>query len=467
MGLTLSSLFIIPYGIFCMLRNSDLLIKSVIFSVPFSATSIINLGSGVPITAFQYLTILLILKESLIISFNGKFFWPSEKTQSNSLKLCFFFLMICLVSLITPALIDGKYYIYSTDFLKGYPLMQLTFSLSSFNKLFPLFLGIIFIFILLQNKTNIESLRSYLRIYVISICFISLWGMFQYFLWIFGLEYPDYIFNTMMSELRVSDSEISSDTGIVRRIYSVTQEPSHFVCFLLSGLPILYVNHTFGKPIINRNLGNIFIFIIIFTIFISFTTTGVGGLAIFIFVTYLTLYAKNPISLIFRSLLFLTFMILFIIAIAQLEIVGNFLNLIFIDKLISGSMIERVFFIEKAWFHFLDYPFLGLGMGNITSSDLIVFLLSNVGIIGLLTFFFLVIYFVKGAVTNKETLKENTEFSERNSNLALIDGILISFYVQLLVYLFMGFVWYLPVFYLMIFFIISASSENLSKTNIY
>ena len=160
-------------------------------------------------------------------------------------------------------------------------------------------------------------------------------------------------------------------------------------------------------------------------------------------------------------------MILFIIAIAQLEIVGNFLNLIFIDKLISGSMIERVFFIEKAWFHFLDYPFLGLGMGNITSSDLIVFLLSNVGIIGLLTFFFLVIYFVKGAVTNKETLKENTEFSERNSNLALIDGILISFYVQLLVYLFMGFVWYLPVFYLMIFFIISASSENLSKTNIY
>ena len=301
---------------------------------------------------------------------------------------------------------------------------------------------------------------------MISICFICVWGLFQYFLWILGIDYPDFIFNTMMSELRVSESEISSDTGIVRRIYSVTQEPSHFVCFLLSGLPILYVNNAFGKPIINRSLGNIFIFIIIFTIFISFTTTGVGGLAIFIFVTYLTLYSKNPISLIFRSLLFLAAMILFIIAIAQFEFVGNFLNLIFIEKLISGSMIERIFFIEKAWFHFLDYPFLGLGMGNITSSDLIVFLLSNVGIIGLLTFIFLITYFVKGAVINKEILKKNTELFDRNSNLALIDGILISFYVQIIIYLFMGFVWYLPVFYLMIFFIISASSENLSKSNI-
>lgn len=125
-------------------------------------------------------------------------------------------------------------------------------------------------------------------------------------------------------------------------------------------------------------------------------------------------------------------------------------------------MIERIFFIEKAWFHFLDYPFLGLGMGNITSSDLIIFLLSNVGIIGFLLFLYLIRSLVKGATVNKKILLNNTNYLNRSSNLALIDGVLIAFYVQLSIYVLMGFVWYLPVFYLMIFFIISVSSKNLS-----
>tara|TARA_B100001027_G_scaffold216783_1_gene194265 strand:- start:742 stop:2136 length:1395 start_codon:yes stop_codon:yes gene_type:complete len=463
MGLTISSILIIPYGIFCFFRNSDLLIKSAIFFVPFSATSVINLGSGVPITAFQYLALILIFKEILLICFKGKFSWPSETIQAYSLKLCFFFLLLCLFSLITPALINGEYNIYSTDFSKGYPLVKLSFSLSSLNKLFPLFVGIFLIFVLLQNSTSVKSLRSYLKVYIVSICFISSWGLFQYVLWILGIEYPNFIFNTMISELRVADSEISSESGIIRRIYSVTQEPSHFVCFLLSGLPILYVNNFYGEPIINRFFGTLFIFIIIFTLLISFTTTGVGGLAIFSFITYLTLFAKNPLSLIFRSLFFLMIMILLIIALSQFEVVSDFLNLIFIEKLISGSMIERIFFIEKAWLHFIDYPFLGLGMGNITSSDLIVFLLSNVGIIGFLLFFYLISKLIKGAIMNKKILLKNTDYSNRNSNLALIDGVLIAFYVQLLVYALMGFVWYLPVFYLMIFFIISVSSKNLSN----
>ena len=155
-------------------------------------------------------------------------------------------------------------------------------------------------------------------------------------------------------------------------------------------------------------------------------------------------------------------MILLIISLSQFEVVGNFLNLIFIEKLISGSMIERIFFIEKAWFHFLDYPFLGLGMGNITSSDLIIFLLSNIGIIGFLLFLYLIRSLVKGATVNKKILLNNTDYFNRSTNLALIDGVLIAFYVQLSIYLLMGFVWYLPVFYLMIFFIISVSSKNLS-----
>lgn len=455
MGLTFSSIFIIPFALFCFIRNTDLLIKAVIFSIPFSATSILNLGSGVPITAFQFLSLIFIFKQSLNIVYRGSFFWPSNINQSRSLLLCFLFLGICSFSIIMPALIDGAYYVHSIDIKNGYPLIQLTFTLSAFKKLFPLFIGIFLIFFLLQEKMNLITLRTYLKTYVISICFISLWGMLQYTFWVLGIEYPSFIFNTMNSDLRVIDSELSVDSGIIRRIYSVTQEPSHYVCFLLSGLPILYVNNFFGQPLIHRSIGLFFIILIVVSLLISFSTTGAGGLAVLIFITYLTLYSKNPLSFILRFIFLSLIFILGIVFLTQFEFFGNFLNIVFVEKLISGSMVERIFFIEKAWNHFLDFPILGLGMGNVTSSDLFIFLLSNIGIIGTLSFVFLIVFLLRYAKKSANIIKESNNSLLLINNLSIINSISISFYVQLFIYFFMGFVWYLPIFYIMVYFMIS------------
>ena len=461
MVLTLSSFFIIPYGIYCFFQKSDLLIKAIIFSIPFSATSILNLSSGVPISAFQFLCLLFFFKQTLFILYRGTLFWPSDKTQAVALTLCFLFLTICCISLLTPALIDGHYYIHSIDSKKGYPLMPLIFSISSFKKLFPLFIGILLIFFLLQQKTTLIRLRSFLTTYIISIFIISLWGIFQYICWVVGIEYPSYIFNTMPEDLRVSDSEITGNNGIIRRIYSVTQEPSHFVCFLLSALPILYVTNFYGEPLFKKFWGTLMIVIIISTILISFSTTGIGGLVIFIFLTYLNLHSKNPFNFILKSILLFSVLSIFIFALSQLEFINNFLSIVFIEKLISGSMIERIFFIEKAYFHFLDYPILGLGMGNVTSSDLLIFLLSNIGILGLCSFLILVIYLIKITKNYINQIKESGSYEAKMLTLPIIHGILISFYLQLSIYILMGFVWYLPIFYIMIFFMISANSNNL------
>tara|TARA_B100000780_G_scaffold262090_1_gene214967 strand:- start:7247 stop:8641 length:1395 start_codon:yes stop_codon:yes gene_type:complete len=458
MGLTFSSIFIIPFALFCFIRNTDLLIKAVIFSIPFSATSILNLGSGVPITAFQFLSLIFIFKQSLNIVYRGHFFWPSNNNQSTLLLLCFLFLGICSFSLIMPALIDGAYYVHSIDIANGYPLIELTFTLSTFKKLFPLFIGILLIFFLLQEKISLTTLRIYLKTYVISICFISSWGLFQYITWISGVDYPGFIFNTMNSDLMVVDSELSVESGVIKRIYSVTQEPSHFVCFLLSGLPLLYVNNFFGQPLISRNLGLFFIIIIVFSLLISFSTTGAGGLAILVFITYLTLYSKNPLSLILRFIFLSIIFTLGIIVLSQFEFFENFLNIVFIEKLISGSMLERLFFIEKAWNHFLDFPILGLGLGNVTSSDLFIFLLSNIGIIGTLSFVFLIVFLLRYAKKSANIVKESNDKLLLTNNLSIINSVLISFYVQLFVYFFMGFVWYLPIFYIMVFFMISLNS---------
>lgn len=462
MALTFLSVFLIPYGVLCFFKKSNkLLIKSIIFSIPFSATSLINLSSGVPITIFQFLTIILIFRQFIFTLFKGKFFWPIEERQSINLKLCFIFIFVCILSIVVPIFIDSNYFVHSTNVEAGYPLVELNFSLSNINRLFPLVVGILFIFIIMQNKTNLYDLREYLKVYILSISFITIWGIFQYLLWTFGYDYPEFIFNTLNEDLRVSDSEIISEDGVIRRIYSVTQEPSHFVCFLLSGLPLLYVNHFYGEPLLPRKFGNLLIFLIILTILISFSTTGVGGLLIFAFICYVTLHSKNPITLLIRSLFALIFILITTVVLYQVEFIGNFLNLIFLEKLISGSIIERLFFIEKAWYHFLDYPILGLGMGNVTSSDLLIFLLSNIGIIGTSVFLILVTNLIISLLKNKKEIKVSINSESKYFSLALIDSILITFYVQMFIYLLMGFVWYLPVFYIMVVFMISASSKNL------
>jgi hypothetical protein len=57
-----------------------------------------------------------------------------------------------------------------------------------------------------------------------------------------------------------------------------------------------------------------------------------------------------------------------------------------LNKFTSGSGLDRIFSIRVAFGYFQQFPILGIGWGSATSHDLIVKLLSNVGIIGTFTF---------------------------------------------------------------------------------
>ena len=68
------------------------------------------------------------------------------------------------------------------------------------------------------------------------------------------------------------------------------------------------------------------------------------------------------------------------------EYLNLLINFFFLTKLTSDSGLERMDSISHAWASFLDSPLLGVGWASVTSFDLWVLLLSNVGTLGCVAF---------------------------------------------------------------------------------
>jgi O-antigen ligase len=75
------------------------------------------------------------------------------------------------------------------------------------------------------------------------------------------------------------------------------------------------------------------------------------------------------------------------VAIISVPFVSQIADSVLLSKASSGSAIERAMTISYAFGYFQKYPILGIGWGSATSHDVIVKLLSNVGIVGTVVFF--------------------------------------------------------------------------------
>jgi hypothetical protein len=71
---------------------------------------------------------------------------------------------------------------------------------------------------------------------------------------------------------------------------------------------------------------------------------------------------------------------------SSIPIVSDIVNTALLHKYSDSSGLERSLTIILAFGYFQQFPILGIGWGSATSHDLIVKLLSNVGILGAFTF---------------------------------------------------------------------------------
>ena len=143
----------------------------------------------------------------------------------------------------------------------------------------------------------------------------------------------------------------------------------------------------------------------------------------------------------------------------------SYIQLVIIDKLSSGSGIERVSSVLNSWQYFLMYPIYGVGWSNVTVNDLIVNLLVNTGLIGLISFLALFIFSVMWAMKDIQIFINNDLINNKYSRLKNhLCGFLISFINLVILGVFTGIEFYMGYFYV-ILGMVYASANIVSKIN--
>jgi len=377
-------IFLTFYGL---VFNPKFLYGLTIFFIPFSATAVINIGNIGEGSAIQpYMFIGSVWMLSFYIRNIGKLKISSK--EFNPIAYLAMFILAALISLLMPALIDGKEYGNITGRYGEY--LPIIFTSKNVTQFFYLFYGVLFSFtIYFQNKT-IEKFNKTIKIYSNSIIFVIGWGILELSSNYLGFKYPSSVFNNSYSSSAGGFGAILDQESGIRRIASVAVEASILTQSVIVILPFLIFARVNKTYLYSRGRDLIFIFIIVIFILRSTSTTGLVGL-FFLFSIYGLFYLKTlgttqKIKVIsFVGVLFPS------ILLGMYFIFNDYVNNVLFSKGDSYSALERSEAIRGAWTNFTHYPLLGTGWGSVSSFDLLVRILSNVGLFGC-GFFILFIY---------------------------------------------------------------------------
>lgn len=389
MQITVTGMAMIPLGIFFLLVNSEWLYILMIFFIPFSATVIANIGdSGLQL--HMYLGFLLILSFMFKVIVRGYIKIP--KFLNMSLVLLMIFGAIVIMSLLMPFIIDGKLLVKSaTLFIMEGSFLEFTFHHIT-QALYLIYGIVITMLVTIRNCQSSRMILS-LKVYLLSGMFVSLWGYVQLFLYRFKIPYPYYIFNNSVNLSAQGFTAHYGDLGITR-IASVTTEPSIFAQYLLTVIPIIVFAISNKRYIFSPVKDKIILAVVVSILLLSSSAIGYVGFVFLMVASVIISYISNKrinawYFLCSISLAIIVFAVYYISATIQ-----KFISYELINKMETYSGLERFTSVSNAWNYFLDYPILGIGWGSVTSHDLIVNLLANVGILGFLTFACLVIYVI-------------------------------------------------------------------------
>jgi O-antigen ligase len=118
------------------------------------------------------------------------------------------------------------------------------------------------------------------------------------------------------------------------------------------------------------------------------------------------------------------------VALISIPFVSELLNTLVLSKATSGSGVERVMTISLASGYFQKYPILGIGWGSATSHDLIVKLLSNVGVVGTAVFFCAIFSIVRSSWQKISSSNSPLELSREAWLMSLVAFVLTSILIE-------------------------------------
>ena len=379
---------LLPVGFACLLLSKKWLYRIFVFTTLFSATSIINFGEEENASALQVWMFFgcvwilrLILERVSTVSFA-----LDRRILRPSLWLIAF-LFVALMSLIMPLYINGALAITSPILGDG-SRTPLYLSVHNITQYLYLAFGVTIAVCVAHSNLLDRQRHETEKILLLSAIFISAWGLFQLLCNVTGLPYPDAIFNNSSSAAAKGFLQ-TLDNG-VSRITSAAVEPSVLAQSLIAVLPLtlpawLKRGHLVSR-FVDRSASVLFVVVLILctssTAYLGLLILAVSSLAAMLRTRHVSITKAVKITV---SAVCLA-SVLVGAAISSLPIARDVVTSLLLDKSSSSSALERLMTIGLAYGYFQKFPVLGIGWGSATSHDLIVKLLSNVGILGTFAF---------------------------------------------------------------------------------
>lgn len=371
---------LIPLGVALALVRPKWLYYLTIFFAPFSATSVLNHGSGSAasgVMPYMLLAFLLFLRElaNALTRFSIRF----ARSIRRFVYMLLLFLGVCGASLVMPLIINGKLEVMSGPSL-NYALVPLQITRTQFTNLAGLIFGILLAALVAQYNVVPEQFYRSLRVYLISGVFISVWGLMQFGLSIAGIPYPFAVFNNSASSGALGYRATLQATHI-QRISSVAMEPSYLAIVLAGMIPMLLIAILYKRPILGRLSDRVALLLIGVVLVLTMSSTGYLGMIVLMGLLpfCLSQYRQFRWKLVAGILLLLGGLVAAFVAI---PVVRDALTVVLIDKAASVSALERLTVIFNDLNYFLKYPLLGIGWASAPTHDLVVGMLANCGLIG-------------------------------------------------------------------------------------
>jgi len=381
---------LLPVGLGGLFFSSRWLYRLFVFWTLFSATSVLNVGEGENGSAVQvwmFFGVLWLLRLCLERASLLDFSIDSRLKRMTYWTIAF--LGVATVSLVMPVIIDGRLLIASPILLDN---AQTPLVLSSHNitqLLYLIFGGIIAICVAHTNLDE-ESREETERIILYSGIFLACWGVFQFLCNVTGMPYPDFLLNNSGAASGQGFRQTLSGLGI-HRVSSAAVEPSVLAQALITLLPLTLPAWRRRGFVFSRRRDRMVAVLFVIVLILSTSSTAYFGLAI-LAVTYV-LYAvrtgsfskMKAISVFAAMGVAATAVVT--VAFVSVPVVSGLVNSVLLSKVTSGSALERAMTVTLAFGYFQRYPILGIGWGSATSHDVVVKLLSNVGVVGTVVFF--------------------------------------------------------------------------------
>ena len=382
---------LIPLGVSLFFVAPDRLYACMVFFLPFSATAVVNVGSGDAASGVQatiFFGALWMAREfPKFLSSRDSQTGQNLRQPANHLR---WFVLIALLSLIMPIWINGRVYIDDPEFSNGLSNSEpLLLRFRNITQLGYLLYGVLLAILVAFRNSDLRQLVRSIRIFLISAIFVSLWGCMQFACSVLNLTYPAYIFNTNATGSALGYLETLEDIGITR-VSSVATEPSIFAACMLVALVLALFAVSRNHPVISRGWDRLTVAIIVVALLISTSTIAYVGL---ILVSVVYLFCLLHLKVIRRKhvITLLTIATLIGLTVVLFSPAQDIVSSLILGKGESYSGIGRAYSIALAAQYFFQYPILGLGWGSVTSHDLIFKLLSNTGLVGFSAFSFFLI----------------------------------------------------------------------------